>query len=142
MTVIASRLPRASCGGTMRPVTRDVPLPSIDVQHPRGQVEAPQRAEPIAQPARARRGEDGLAVVGDPEMDVRMGEPDAFEEPERRRQLRRRRLEELEPPGRIEEEILRLDGGPRGGVHEQLLADHAPFAAHERPRARRVAAGR
>ncbi len=122
---------------------RDVALPPIDVQHPRGQVEAPERAEPIAQPARARRGEDGLAVVGDPEMDVRMG---AAPMPSRSRSAAASsvgaRLEELEPPGRIEEEILRLDGGPRGGVHEQLLDDHAPFAAHEGPRARRVAAGR
>ena len=101
-----------------------------------------ERAEPIAQPARARRGEDGLAVVGDPQMDVRVRQPDALEEPQRLRPAPSRAvLRNLSRAGRVEEEVLRLDGGARRGGHEQLLTDHAPFAAHEGPRARRVAAG-
>ena len=40
-------------------------------------------------------------------------------------------LEELEPRGRIEEEVLGFDGGARGGVHVQLVVDAASLAAHE-----------
>ena len=71
MSVISSRLPRASCGGATRPEIATSPVLALDLEHPARRVEAPERAERSRRLARARRPEDGLAIVRDAEVHVR-----------------------------------------------------------------------
>jgi hypothetical protein len=57
--------------------------PPIDVQHPPGEVEPPECAEPVPETCRARGGEHRLAVVRDAKVNGRVRERYPLEEPER-----------------------------------------------------------
>ena len=57
-----------------------------------------------------------------------MRERELGERPETRRELRRRRLQELEPGGRVEEQIADLDARPGIGGYGEALLDRATLA--------------
>ena len=92
-----------------------------------GQIEAPERAEALAQAPRARGAvSDGLAVVRDAEVDVRVRQRDALEEPQRAPPApSAAALRNLSRAGVLKKRSCTSTVVPAGRGHEQLLADHA-----------------
>ena len=76
-----------------------------DRQEPLGELVAQERADPVAEPLRGGRVQDRPAVVARAEVHAGIRECQLGQEPERRRQLGRGALQELEPRGRVEEEV-------------------------------------
>src|SRR2546430_4462207 len=99
---------------------------------PVGDLPAPDGPGALTQMLGRGSRERGAPVVRRPEPDLRMGQRELGERAQARRELGRRRLQELEPGRGVEEEVPHLDGRPRLGGHREPLGDLATLAREAR----------
>src|SRR2546422_7362365 len=120
-------------GRAREPVDAETVLGAVHAQEPLGERPAPDGAGPLAHVLRRRGRQRGAAVVGDAELHLGMRERELRERAQGGPELGRRRLEELEPRGRVEEEVAHLDARPRLSRHGQPLSDHPALARQPQP---------
>ena len=88
----------------------------------------PHRPDALAEVGGAGSRQHGARVVRHPEMNPRVRQRELRESAKARGELRRGRLEELEPGRSVEEQVANLDARPGIGGYREALLDRAAFA--------------
>jgi hypothetical protein len=109
-------------------------LRAIDGEEPRGDVVTPQGADSVAEVTRGGRRQNGPRVVGHAQVHVRVRQGQLSEGAQARGQLGRGRLEELEPCGRVEEQVAHLHARAPVGWDFEALLDRAALAGQAEAR--------
>ena len=123
-------------GRARQPAHAHAVLRAIHGEEPRGDVVPPHGADAVAEVAGRGRRQNGPRVVGHAQGHVRMRQRELGEGAQARGQLRRRRLEELEPRGRVEEQVAHLDARAGVGRNLEALLDGAALTGQaQAPRA-------
>jgi hypothetical protein len=128
IAIAAGKIRRAD-----QPTHAHAVLGPVNSQQTLGDVVTPQGADARARLGRRGRRQDGAPVVGHAQMRSGMRQRQLGQRAQARRQLRRRRLQELQARRRIEEEVPYLDAGAGVGRYFKVLLDRAAFAGQTQP---------